>query len=67
MTLCAKVKSMKKVNRKRAAALTVMLTDQERQQLNREAEKAGVAPSLFMRVMTFAAIKRGETLTSAKA
>jgi uncharacterized protein (DUF1778 family) len=53
--------------RKRFADIRVMTTPDERRELQRAADAAGLALSVFVRVIAIAAVRKGETITSAKA
>jgi hypothetical protein len=54
-------------DRKRAAGVTVMMSDQERQEVRKAAETAGLSLSVFVRLITLAAIRSGQTISTAKA
>ena len=53
--------------RKRSADIRVMATPEERRELQKGADAAGLALSVFIRLLALAAVRRGETITSAKA
>ncbi len=54
-------------NRKRPSGLTVMLTVEERREMQKAADEAGLALSVFIRLLAINAVKRGETVGTAKA
>lgn len=54
-------------NRKRPAGVTVMLTEQERKEVRKAADQAGLSLSVFIRLITMSALQRGETITRSKA
>jgi hypothetical protein len=54
-------------DKRRRAVVTLMLTAAERQEARRAAEKAGLPLSQFLRLLTMAAIRRGETVGTARA
>ena len=54
-------------DRKRAAGITVMMSEQERQEVRKAAEAAGLSQSVFVRLITLAAIRSGQTISTAKA
>ena len=49
-------------NRKRRTGITVMLTEQERQELQKAADASGLALSVFIRVLAVTVLRRGETV-----
>jgi hypothetical protein len=53
--------------RKRFAHVRVMTTPTERKELQKAADAAGLALSTFVRLIAIAAVRKGETITSAKA
>ena len=56
---------MDNMRTRRRAGVTVMLTEPERQELRKAADAAGLSLSVFVRLLTLAVIRRGETITSA--
>jgi hypothetical protein len=53
--------------RKRFADIRVMATEAERRELQKAADAAGLALSTFVRLLSLAAVRKGETITSAEA
>lgn len=54
-------------NKKRPKGLTLMLSEEERQALLKAADEAGLPLSVFIRLLAVNALKRGETVGTAKA
>jgi hypothetical protein len=54
-------------DKRRRAVVTLMFTESERQEVRRAAEKAGLPLSQFLRLLTMAALRRGETVGASRA
>ena len=53
--------------RKRPVGVTVMVSEEERQEMRDAADQAELPLSMFLRLLVMAAIRRGETISAAKA
>lgn len=53
---------IKAERRKRRSVVTLMLTAEERQEMRKAADAAGLPLSMFLRLLAMAAIRRGETV-----
>jgi hypothetical protein len=53
--------------RKRTLGVTVMVSEVERQAMRQAADQAELPLSMFLRLLVMAAIRRGETVSAAKA
>ena len=53
-------------DRKRAALVTVMMSEQERRKVRKAADAAGPPLSTFVRLLLMAAIRSGQTIKAAK-
>ena len=51
-------------SRRRPSGITVMVSAEERQEMRRAADQAEMPLSMFVRMITLAAIRRGETLST---
>jgi hypothetical protein len=54
-------------SKQRTKGLTLSLSDRERQEFAKAADEAGLPLSVFIRLLAVNALKRGETVTTAKA
>ena len=57
----------KTTKKRRRAGITVTVTDEERAELRQAADKAGLALSIFVRVLLVNAVRRGDTVGTARA
>jgi hypothetical protein len=53
--------------RKRPVGVTIMVSVEERQEMRDAADQAELPLSMFLRLLTMAAIRRGETISTAQA
>jgi hypothetical protein len=53
--------------RKRPVGVTIMVSEEERQEMRDAADQAELPLSMFLRLLTMAAIRRGETIATAQA
>jgi hypothetical protein len=53
--------------RKRPVGVTIMVSEEERQQMRDAADQAELPLSVFLRLLVMAALRRGETISTAKA
>jgi hypothetical protein len=53
--------------RKRPLGVTIMVSEEERQEMRDAADQAELPLSMFLRLLVMAAIRRGETISTAKA
>jgi hypothetical protein len=53
--------------KKRTTGTTVMLSDQERKELRLAADQAGLPLSVFIRMVSVAAVRNGQTINVGKA
>jgi hypothetical protein len=53
--------------RKRPVGVTIMVSEEERREMRDAADRAELPLSMFLRLLTMAAIRRGETIRTAQA